>query len=188
MANMIFISGGVRSGKSSYAEERATFMAQHQQKKLYYVACGEPVDQEMEARIEQHKFDRITSTMPWETIESPVNVDSVASMIDSGAIVLLDCLTTLLSNELFKHGDWTDANFQQLLTQKIISDLNAVAENCGALIIVSNEVSFEPFDSDLVRAYVRLLGLLHQWVVERADEAYLVETSIPILMKGEVIR
>ncbi|WP_377887731.1 bifunctional adenosylcobinamide kinase/adenosylcobinamide-phosphate guanylyltransferase [Alkalihalobacillus sp. R86527] len=187
MANIIFISGGVRSGKSSYAEKRAIRMAECEHKNLYYIACGEPVDEEMKARIAQHKYDRTTSMFLWETIESPVNVGSVAPRIDSGGIVLLDCLTTLLSNELFKGGDWSDADFQKRMTKKITSDLNAIAENCDALIIVSNELSFEPFDSDLVKAYVRLLGYLHQWVVERADEACLVEASIPILMKGEVV-
>ncbi|WP_270180079.1 bifunctional adenosylcobinamide kinase/adenosylcobinamide-phosphate guanylyltransferase [Alkalihalobacillus sp. CinArs1] len=181
MADIIFISGGVRSGKSSFAEKLATSHAERETNSLYYIACGEPVDEEMKERIAQHRYDR-SKASSWTTVECPVNVGSAAKRIGQGGIVLLDCLTTLLSNELFKQIESYEA-----LIDRIKCDLSIVAEKCDVLIIVSNEVSFEPFDTPLVKTYGKLLGSLHQWVVEQAREAYLVEASIPILMKGEVI-
>ena len=69
---LTFISGGVRSGKSSYAEKLLVNEAQKNGGRLVYIASGVATDSEMQARIERHKSDR--STHSWTTIEQPVEL------------------------------------------------------------------------------------------------------------------
>ena len=187
MAKVIFISGGVRSGKSRFAEARATAESERERASLHYIACGQPTDSEMKARIEHHQQDRASANVPWETVECPTDIGSVAAHLNGNAVVLLDCVTTLLSNELFQDVDWADATEQERIQKKIKADISVVSESCRTLIIVSNELGNEPLRTDLVRVYARLLGELHQWIVETADEAILVEAGIPQYMKGEAI-
>ncbi|KMM36716.1 bifunctional adenosylcobinamide kinase/adenosylcobinamide-phosphate guanylyltransferase [Guptibacillus hwajinpoensis] len=187
MAKVIFISGGVRSGKSRFAEKRATTIAGSGGQFLHYIACGEPSDSEMRERIAHHKRQRAEAPIEWETFECPTAIGNVAPHLSPNGVVLLDCLTTLLSNELFKTGDWSDQAFQEKVMQSIKSDLASIGKRCATLIIVSNELGHEPLKTDLVQVYARLLGELHQWIVEQSNEAYLVENGIPRLMKGEVM-
>ncbi|WP_347548476.1 bifunctional adenosylcobinamide kinase/adenosylcobinamide-phosphate guanylyltransferase [Pseudalkalibacillus hwajinpoensis] len=183
---LIFITGGVRSGKSSFAEKRATELAGAHGKSLSYIACGQPSDPEMMSRIEHHKHQRDANSVPWETVEAQVDIGATVPNMNSDAIVLLDCLTTLLSNELFSDGDWSESSFQNRVKETIQHDISKIEKNCSTLIIVSNELGHEPLKSELVHVYARLLGELHQWIVKDADEAYLVEAGIPLRKKGEV--
>lgn len=186
MAKLIFITGGVRSGKSRFAEERAASI-RTENSTLYYIACGQASDVEMEARISRHQQDREKAIVPWQTVECPKDVGSAASQLEANAVVLLDCVTTLLSNELFLHEDWSNALFQEQTKQKIQRDIEKLNESSEALVIVSNELGHEPLDGELVSVYARLLGEIHQWIVSKADEAYLVEMALPQVMKGDGI-
>lgn len=177
MAQLIFITGGVRSGKSRFAENRAASF--RDQGTLHYLACGEPSDEEMKERISRHQHDRASKNVPWETVECPTDIGSVAERLNEQSVVLLDCVTTLLSNELFQK----DGTLQLETKQKIQSGIEKLRERAKALIIVSNELTQEPLTSGVER-YARQLGELHQWIVSEADEAYLVENGVPRLMKG----
>ncbi|PFG15121.1 bifunctional adenosylcobinamide kinase/adenosylcobinamide-phosphate guanylyltransferase [Bacillus sp. es.036] len=181
MAKLIFITGGVRSGKSRFAEKRA---ASIKNGPLYYLASGQPSDDEMQKRIARHQHDRASANVPWETVECATDIGSVTPSLNENAVVLLDCVTTLLSNELFRKESWRDEAFQQQTKQKIQNDIEKLNERSEALIIVSNELGYEPLNG-LVDVYARQLGELHQWIVSKADEAYLVENGVPQLMKGE---
>jgi adenosylcobinamide kinase / adenosylcobinamide-phosphate guanylyltransferase len=183
MAQLIFITGGVRSGKSRFAEKRAASL-RPTSGSLHYLACGQPSDHEMKSRIARHQHDRASANVPWETVECATDIGSVAPSLNENDVVLLDCVTTLLSNELFQNEDWRDEAFQQQTKQKIQNDIEKLNERSEALIIVSNELGYEPL-SGLVDVYARQLGELHQWIVSKADEAYVVENGIPQLMKGD---
>lgn len=182
---LIFITGGVRSGKSQIAEKIATELASELKGQLAYIACGQPSDAEMRKRIKRHQFDRAQNSQPWLTIECSKNVGVVSTELHQGQIVLLDCLTTLLNNELFSEAvNWQENILE--IKQSIQLGLMRIQGNCHTLIIVSNEVLHEPLASnELVFAYGKILGELHQWIVNRADKAYLVEAGVPLLMKGE---
>ncbi|WP_242688428.1 bifunctional adenosylcobinamide kinase/adenosylcobinamide-phosphate guanylyltransferase [Bacillus sp. Cs-700] len=183
MAQLIFIAGGVRSGKSRFAEKRAVSL-RPTGGSLHYLACGQPSDHEMKSRIARHQNDRASANVPWETVECATDIGSVASSLNENAVVLLDCVTTLLSNELFQNDSWKEEVFQQKMKQKIQNDIEKLYERSEALVIVSNELGYEPLNG-LVDVYARQLGELHQWIVSKADEAYLVENGLPNLMKGE---
>ncbi|WLD91662.1 bifunctional adenosylcobinamide kinase/adenosylcobinamide-phosphate guanylyltransferase [Alkalihalobacillus sp. AL-G] len=180
--SLIFITGGVRSGKSSFAEKLAIQLATGSSRSLHYIATGERSDSEMEKRIQKHRQQRKESESQWTTWEQPRNIGTLATHFSDDDILLLDCLTTLLNNELFSTG--AD---QQSSMNAILQGIEALSRCCHTLIIVSNEVLNEPIqDNQLVFTYKKVLGHLHQMIVQRALRAYLVESGVEIEMKGEI--
>ncbi|NKE04026.1 MULTISPECIES: bifunctional adenosylcobinamide kinase/adenosylcobinamide-phosphate guanylyltransferase [Mesobacillus] len=186
-SSLIFISGGVRSGKSRFAEILAGKLEAEYSGQLHYVAAGQPSDHEMKERILRHQQDRELSGLKWRTWEIPRNLSPLSTVLTKNDIVLLDCLTTLLNNEFFhEDGHWVNDDFTEMIVTKILNQLNQVAQQAKAFIVVSNEVLGDAIDDDeLVFTYAKVLGLLHQALVKEADYAYLVESGVPIVMKGE---
>ena len=188
-SSISFITGGVRSGKSSFAERMAMELAQSfNESQLQYIAAMQPSDVEMKQRISRHKEVRVQSGYCWQTWEKPILIGELARTFKSNDIVLLDCLTTWLNNELFIVEDkWQDEQFQADLFEQMCQGIHAISLKVKALIIVSNEVFYESIQqNELVLIYSKLLGKLHQYIVTTAKQAFLVEAGIPILMKGEV--
>lgn len=187
--SIIFVTGGVRSGKSSFAEQTALFLAKESHGNLHYIACGQASDPEMRERIQHHQQTRSLSEYQWKTWELAKQIDTVVPQLNKQSIVLLDCLTTLLNNELFDEGiaDWEDPFYQVQVKQRIIKSLLNIQKSCHTLIIVSNEVCYEPvIKGEGVFMYTKLLGELHQFIVKHAAYAYFVEAGLPVLMKGDV--
>lgn len=185
-SSIIFITGGVRSGKSRFAEKTAaTWWQQSPTGTLHYIATMQATDSEMEKRIDRHKKDRIKEGLPWRTWEKPVSVGDLACHFRQEDIVLLDCLTTWLNNEFFFASDgWDDAQFHEDLFDKMWNGIDKIRSHVNKLIIVSNEVLHEPLaNNELVIAYSRILGLLHRQIVANAYQAILIEAGIPIFMK-----
>lgn len=183
--SLIFITGGVRSGKSSFAERLAEGIALETGGQLNYLATGVPADPEMLARIEKHQQDRKLGVYQWKTVEQPVHIGEVAAEVCEQDIILLDCVTTLLNNELFsEHQDWDEA-FLTSVKETIVTGIMEIKNRARALIVVSNEVSMEPLSgNDLVFSYAKMLGQIHRQLVAEANRAYLIEAGVPILMKG----
>jgi adenosylcobinamide kinase / adenosylcobinamide-phosphate guanylyltransferase len=181
-AEIIFICGGVRSGKSSFAESRADFYKSVvPEADLHYIACGRAVDDEVGQRIRKHQADREKSEHSWITWECPVDIGSLSEKFSSNDIVLLDCVTTLLTNEMFS----AESINERKLTEKIVEDVKKLSKNAGRLLLVSNDVFCEPVSTnDFVRNFTKILGMVHQKLVEIAAEAYSVKNGIPVLKKG----
>lgn len=187
-SSIIFVTGGVRSGKSRFAERMAIDLwDSSKQGILHYIAPMKASDGEMVYRIERHQEDRVNSGYKWNTWEKEVSIGELSSHFNDQDIILLDCLTTWLNNELFYVEDqWQDATFRLGLLEGMWSGIQAINKKVKALIIVSNEVLYEPINrSELVFIYSQLLGNLHQRIVKGANQAYLVEAGIPMVMKGE---
>ncbi|MBB6447691.1 bifunctional adenosylcobinamide kinase/adenosylcobinamide-phosphate guanylyltransferase [Bacillus benzoevorans] len=187
-SSLIFVSGGVRSGKSQFAEKLAADIWRQEPKNgLHYIASMQRSDGEMAQRITRHQEDRRRSGLKWQTWEKPVSIGELASSFYSHDVVLLDCLTTWLNNELFfSAGDFQDRVFLEQLFVQMRDGIEKIKRRVTALIIVSNEVLNEPIgDNDLILTYNRLLGRLHQAIVKDCREAYWVEMGIPVQMKGE---
>jgi len=185
-SRLIFVTGGVRSGKSSFAEKLAEQEALITGGSLHYLAAGVNSDLEMEKRIARHRQERDNSKFEWKTWEQSHHIGSLAAQFSNQDIILLDCLTTLLNNEFFtRQENWND-EFQLEVQKRILNGIDQMRGNCQALIVVSNELLHEELlNNELVLIYCRLIGKLHQQLVTQADQAYLIESGIPILMKGE---
>jgi adenosylcobinamide kinase / adenosylcobinamide-phosphate guanylyltransferase len=185
-SSLVFISGGVRSGKSSFAEKVAADIAGQTGGQLHYIAAGQSTDSEMKNRIARHQKDRLESGLNWKTWEQSRDLRQLSGAFSSNDIVLLDCITTLLNNEFFASEDeWKNPQFQNQVIGSIKEGVEQIAESCHTLVVVSNEVLNESLgENELVFTYGKILGQLHQHLTAMAKRAYLVEAGIPILMKG----
>src|SRR5699024_459092 len=106
------------------------------------------------------------------------------------SVVLLDCLTNLLLNELFHNGFYDEISHKEAIQAEIMETITegieALVSQVKVLIVVSNEVLFDRVEkeSTLVQTYRKLLGRLHQQIVKQSTEAYMVESAAPLMMKG----
>ncbi|WP_066151610.1 bifunctional adenosylcobinamide kinase/adenosylcobinamide-phosphate guanylyltransferase [Halalkalibacter krulwichiae] len=186
---IVFISGGVRSGKSDYAEERARLLYAKEQKNLIYIATSDVYDEEMHVRVKRHQEQRKRDEVNWKVYEKPSNIADLLSGFQQGDVILLDCVTTLLSNELFngwQQGEkkWTSPSFIAEVEKKMIHLVSELAEGPYTAFVVSNELCFDlPPQDRATSIYIRLLGRIHQDIVSRAKEAVLIENRLVLLKK-----
>jgi len=175
----IFIVGGARSGKSRFAQELAKKLSH----KVLFVATGEPFDEEMQARIDEHKKARPRS---WQTIEIAINIGrQIERQIGDAEVVIIDCLTLLVSNLLGDEPDYLKAEKQ------VLAEINQLIACMGKLdasfIVISNEVGagLVP-ETKLGRIYRDLLGKANQLIAQRANEVYFMVAGIPVGVKGKL--
>ncbi|SLL35362.1 Adenosylcobinamide kinase [Mycobacteroides abscessus subsp. abscessus] len=178
-SSIIFVTGGVRSGKSSFAESLAIEYARKEKADLHYIATAVNTDTEMQERIAKHQQIRKTQKVKWNSHEQAVNIGELAEVFSKKDVLLLDCLTVLVNNELFLKDQQ-----QEMIEDKLKKDLVALSRSCRYLILVSNEVTYEPSTDPFVQNYSRILNRLHYFLVQHAKEAYLVEFGIAKKKKG----
>lgn len=171
-----FITGGARSGKSTYAEK----LAECSGKKVTYLATAEALDEEMKDRIREHRRRRPAA---WQTVEEPHHVASVLEKIgQSAGIVLIDCLTLLISNLLFSEDgeQHADVVFAE------INNLAQVARDSVAdVIIVSNEVGLSVVpEYPQGRIYRDVTGWANQIMAKEADFAYFLVSGMALDLKS----
>jgi len=172
---IIFIIGGARSGKSSFALNEASKIKGQKA----YIATAEALDSEMKERIEEHKKNRGDT---WDTYEEPIKISTVLSDIkDRYSVIVVDCLTLWLSNVMHNNLN-TEKEIENLI--KILSDLSIVNRQ-SSIFIVSNEVGMGIVPGNkIARKFRDLAGFLNQKVAEIADEVYLVTAGIPLKIKN----
>ncbi|MEC1179979.1 bifunctional adenosylcobinamide kinase/adenosylcobinamide-phosphate guanylyltransferase [Metasolibacillus meyeri] len=171
MGRLIFVTGGVRSGKSAFAERYAQQVANGQT--LTYIASGVAFDTEMQARIARHRADREQSEAVWRTLEVPDTLPDELLTLECGTVVLWDCLTTWLGNIMYKTKDTAPyiKSFQYYIEEWKKQNI--------LVVLVSNEVMDEPSSKyEEVELYKQLLGELHQWIVAQCDEAYEIDHQL----------
>ncbi|MBI4655031.1 MAG: bifunctional adenosylcobinamide kinase/adenosylcobinamide-phosphate guanylyltransferase [Nitrospirae bacterium] len=185
-----FIIGGARSGKSSFALELATKVGVRGGDKVSpmpkkaYIATAEALDEEMKARIVEH---RRTRGNDWDTYEAPKKITSVLLDIKGKYdVIVLDCLTLWLSNVMHSNLN-TEKEIENLI--KILSDSSLVTRHSSLIFLVSNEVGMGIVpENELARKFRDLAGFLNQKVAELADEVYLITAGIPIQIKKSKIK
>lgn len=195
---IIFVIGGARSGKSSFALKEASKVKGQKA----YIATAEALDDEMKERIEKHKKERGSD---WDTYEEPLKIPDVLSDTkDKYSVIILDCLTLWLSNiMLTSHGTGKEDNppplekggkggfdnakkrIQELMNELIsFKNSSRGIHHTSRLFIVSNEVGMGIVpENKPARQFRDLAGSLNQKVAEAADEVYLVTAGIPAKIK-----
>ena len=180
MSKIIFLLGGARSGKSSYAIDLAKRISD----KVLYFATGVPCDDETKAKIEIHKKVRPKS---WIVVEEPLNLEIVLNRIDKSIeVVILDCFTFWVSNLLLHYQDKkVDSSYLETEITTRVLQVISIARNIRAqVIIVSNEVSMGIVpETSLGRVFRDILGRVNQMVTASADEVLLMVAGIPIKVK-----
>ncbi|MFN7252138.1 MAG: bifunctional adenosylcobinamide kinase/adenosylcobinamide-phosphate guanylyltransferase [Anaerobacillus sp.] len=183
---LVFITGGVRSGKSSFAEKLAYSLVTPVRNKLIYIATSKKYDTEIEIRIQKHQEQRNESGFTWETWEQSTGLELIYTNLKQNQVILIDCLTTLIANELFRNlQSWDNLSIQQDISERIMNFLIDAQKNNFTLLIVSNELlNGGLYYSKATLTYMKLIGELHQKIVQTADDVYLVEAGIPLKLKG----
>lgn len=165
------ILGGARSGKSALAERlvAATGLPR------IYIATAEPGDDEMQDRIRRHRGDR---GQDWQTIEAPLDVVGALATIPNRHIILLDCATLWLSNQLLADRDLDREG------AALIAGLRACA---SPVIIVSNEVGWSIVpENALARRFRDAQGRLNQKLAGQAGLVVGVMAGLPMALKGDL--
>jgi adenosylcobinamide kinase/adenosylcobinamide-phosphate guanylyltransferase len=168
---IVFVLGGTKSGKSSFALAKAgTFPG-----RKAYIATAEPLDDEMKERIERHRQERQSE---WDTIEEPLRIaEMVRAASGKYGVFLVDCMTLWVTNLLCGDHDVEDAIDDFLNSLRLTS-------HSSRFFIVSNEVGMGIVpDNALSRRFRDLAGRLNQELAAIADEVYLVTAGIPLRIK-----
>ncbi len=181
MKRIIFITGGARSGKSSFALKSATELPGRK----VYIATARPVDDEMKERIKRHKGQRSSE---WQTVEEPLRISELIKELKwQYPVMLLDCLTLWLSNLM------VDSHNPVTVNKEIEYFIDALKDfkkdpgkpEEGYLFIVSNEVGMGIVPAnELARWFRDEAGRLNQMIAEIADDVYFVISGIPLRLKG----
>lgn len=172
MGDLLFVTGGARSGKSRFAERLALASG----RPVTYLATMEALDDEVRARIARHRAERPTS---WTTVEAPLAIVEATRDAAQDDCVLLDCLSLWVSNRLLALGDGADAGALDTLERALEAEIDALHAAAHArssdLIVVTNEVGsgLVP-EHALGRAYRDLLGRVNQRASTLADRAWLL--------------
>jgi len=173
----ILILGGARSGKSQFAQSLAGKLSN----RVLFVATAEAGDEEMRSRIEEHKKSRPRT---WRTLEVPIRVvEQIGGQIGDADVVIIDCITLLISNLLVGEGD--DRYKEKQVITEIERLIACIDKQEVTTIIVSNEVGLGLVpENRLSRFYRDLLGRTNQLLAQHADEVYLMVAGIPVEVKG----
>lgn len=186
---IIFITGGARSGKSSFALAECLKVAGRKA----YIATAEALDEEMAKRIKQHKKQR---GKEWDTYEEPLNIAEVMKeLYGNYSALVLDCLTLWLSN-LFMKTQGKGYGLQTIETeiQNLLDSLKRFKSSAAcdpgsgfcSLYIVSNEVGMGIVpENETARKFRDMAGILNQNIAEVSDEVYMMVAGIPMKMKGK---
>lgn len=172
MAELIFITGGARSGKSRLAEE----LAMKQGEPLLYLATAHARDAEMAARISRHQSRRGAA---WQTIEEPFELLPALTGHDGWFnATLVDCITLWLTN-LMLDPDRCDSALDR------VRELATAAKTLKTpLILVSNEVGMGIVpDNALARRFRDLAGEANEILAATADEVYVTFSGLPLKLK-----
>jgi adenosylcobinamide kinase/adenosylcobinamide-phosphate guanylyltransferase len=171
LAEIVLVLGGVRSGKSAFAEKLAAASA----RQVLYLATARAGDAEMAARIAAHRARRPAA---WLTVEAPLDpAAALAGAEVAASVVLLDCVGMLVSNILLAEGEQAEPETR---LHGALDRLLALVRNCDAqLIAVSSEAGLGMLPlSPLGRRYLDLLGDANQRLAAVATRTYLVVAGL----------
>ena len=177
---IILVTGGARSGKSSFAEK------QYENKKdVVYIATSKVMDKEMEDRVILHKKSRPSY---WRTFEGNYDLDNAIGKEEN---YLLDCITVLTSNimyDLTKDEERISIELQKKVEDTVINELNKLINKINDenynLVLVTNEIgsSLVP-ESHIGRVFRDVQGRVNQRIASISNEVYLVCCGIPVKIK-----
>ncbi len=166
------ILGGARSGKSRLAEQRASDSGLA----VTYIATSQPLDGEMNERVQLHRQRR---PVHWALVEEPLELARVLrEQAAADRCLLVDCLTLWLTNLLMQEDPARLALEREAL-------LHCLADLPGEIIFVSNETGLGVVPlGELTRRYVDEAGWLHQALAERCQRVTLTVAGLPLTLKG----
>jgi adenosylcobinamide kinase / adenosylcobinamide-phosphate guanylyltransferase len=194
----ILVTGGARSGKSTFAERLAAQLAEPLGGRVTYLATSETNDVEMAARVAAHRAARPAA---WTTVECPLEVPAAVREHRGAPVFLLDCVTFWVTNLLFAGGafggsappeegynyakDLLPADEERAASARVSAGvaglLAARTETGGTLIVVTNEVGLGVVpEYPLARLYRDQLGCTNQRLAAAADRVFFLVSGFPL--------
>lgn len=167
------ITGGQRSGKSSFAEKYALSLSNSP----IYIATSRVWDDNYEQRIKRHQQDRDDC---WLTIEeekylSTINVEN--------RVVLIDCITLWSTNFFF---DRSEDELDDILIE-VLQEFKTFTQQSAHFIFVTNEIGLGGISIDPVqRRFTDLLGWVNQYIAKQADNVTFMVSGLPMQIKGQL--
>jgi adenosylcobinamide kinase/adenosylcobinamide-phosphate guanylyltransferase len=169
MAQITFITGGQRSGKSSFAQR----LAEEKSESPVYLATAHIWDEDFKSRVIRHQSDRGEQ---WQTIEEEIEISKHDL---AGRVVLLDCITLWLTNIFYENKNDVDASL--VSAQK---EWNKFIAQDFTLIVVSNEIGMGVHaENEIARKFADLQGWVNQYIAQSAHEVQLMISGIPVKIK-----
>ena len=187
MGVIYLVTGGAASGKSEYSEELACSLGDDR----YYVATMYPYDEESKVRVQRHRAMR--DGKGFKTVECYTDIAKAAVDITEDCVVLLECMSNLLANEMYLEDGCLKADgghefsakeseaLRGIIDEHIVTPIRMLSKKCRAVIIVSNEIAEDgnKYDTE-TETYIGLLNYINRTIAEHADHAVRVVCSIPV--------
>lgn len=189
MGNIVLVLGGARSGKSGFAQSLISDQERYSLRtSVFYVATAGIEDDEMARRVARHRADRPDR---WKTLEAQNDVVGTLEEIPSKSIVLLDCVTMMVTNLMFsRRTEWDGLSMEdeRLVEQFVLGEVDRMLEVFRrrdiSAVLVSNEVGqglVPPYP--LGRIFRDVAGWANQRIAKEADSVYLITAGIPQIIK-----
>lgn len=186
MGKIILVTGGARSGKSTFAE---TYIKERFNE-VAYIATAIPFDNEMKLRIAKHQAQRPGH---WVTYEAYKNLDQLVTAITAQKeACLLDCLTIMVTNWMMDRVeiDWNHPSPTaiDLLQTELLEAVKLLLETLKTLplemVFVTNELGMGIVpENPMARAFRDIAGRVNQLVASQANEVYLLVCGLPMTLK-----
>ena len=169
---IILITGGQRSGKSSYAQRLALRLSENP----VYLATSRVWDEEFRERVRHHQRDRGPR---WTNVEEEKYLSRQAF---AGRVVVVDCVTLWATNFFFDNQADVEKSLRELQ-----AEFDRFTAGESVFIFVTNEIGLGGVSADAVqRRFTDLQGWFNQYVAERADAVVCMVSGIPVVVKGTV--
>lgn len=166
---LTLVTGGSGSGKSAFAEDKVLSFGENQR---IYIATMHPFDEESHKRIERHR--KMRAGKGFETVECYTDLKNVS--LPEGCVVLLECMSNLVANEMFE-----EQGAHEQTVQEITAGVESLLGQAAHVVIVTNEIFSDAavFDGEM-DTYLKYLGKINQEIAKRADEVVEVVYGIPV--------
>ncbi|MGI6165991.1 MAG: bifunctional adenosylcobinamide kinase/adenosylcobinamide-phosphate guanylyltransferase [Limnochordia bacterium] len=186
MGSITLVTGGARSGKSTFAEQ----LASGREGTVLYIATSVATDEEMRSRIQAHQQARPKT---WQTVEMYRGFELLLGNDDfhQAGTLLLDCVTIMVSNLLLESKlDFERCSMAELgpVEDMVRGEVGALVElvrnQHKDLILVTNELGMglvPPYR--LGRIFRDVAGRVNQYLAQAADEVYLIVSGLPVKLK-----
>lgn len=176
------ITGGARSGKSTFAEKLATELGEP----VLYVATAEALDDEMRQRVNNHRSQR---SQTWKILEAFRDVgNSIMADAETANVVLVDCITMLVNAVFNRFAEMSPDSAK--LGEAVMAEIGGLltcSRNCRAhFIMVTNEIGLGLVPADPVsRLYRDLLGKANQVLAADCEVVYCMISGLAVKIKPQ---
>jgi adenosylcobinamide kinase/adenosylcobinamide-phosphate guanylyltransferase len=184
MGLLTLVTGGARSGKSSFSED----LIGKEGNSIVYIATAIAFDKEMEDRIKKHRESRPSEWFTIERYKDFREISNLEAFVKADSVIL-DCLTIMVTNLLIEYRyDFDNISMEEITgiekdIFKQVSELLDVIKDKN-VVIVTNEIGMGIVPNNVLsRVFRDIAGRVNQYIAKRADRVYFLVSGIPMEIK-----